>query len=197
MPKIVDVAKKREHILAAAAVTFARHGYHGTNLQRVAAAAGMGKSSIYHYFSTKEAVRTALADAILRHEAELFERVVASGGAPEERLAALLDAVTALFDEWTKAGPLLVDMFREPRGRRRVRETFATARAALARLIAEGQRKGSFRSGSAEALGAIVLGCLDGLFLQELIEPGSTRKARDGDVLRRVLSDALRGGRRR
>ncbi len=194
MPKVVDVAEKRREILAAAAATFARHGYRGTNLQRVAAAAAMGKSSIYHYFPTKEVLYGALADTVLRHEAELFERLVDSSGPPAERLAALIDAITSLFDEWTKLGPLLVDFLREPRGRRRVRDTFRRARAALARLIGEGQRAGDFRHGPPEALAAIVLGCLDGLFLQELVEPGSTTKTRVGRMLREIVDDALRAG---
>jgi AcrR family transcriptional regulator len=156
----------------------------------------MGKSSIYHYFPTKEALYDALADTVLRHEAELFERLVESSSPPPERLAALLDAITGLFDEWTKLGPLLVDFLREPRGRRRVRDTFRTARAALARLVEEGQRTGDFRSGPSEALAAIVLGCLDGLFLQELVEPGSTAKARAGATLQEIMADALRTRRR-
>jgi hypothetical protein len=89
-----------------------------------------------------------------------------------------------------------VDFLREPQGRRRVRDTFRTARAALARLIEEGQRAGQFRSGPPEGLAAIVFGCLDGLFLQELVEPGSTTKARAGAALREIMADALRARRR-
>jgi len=175
MPKIVDVASRRQAILAAAATVFARHGYRGTSLERVAAAMGVGKSSLYHYFHTKEALFAALADETLRGEAELFDRLVAEDTAPPERLRGLLDAIVGMLDEWAAVGPLLVDFLREPRGRRRVRETFVRARVALARLIAEGQRAGTFRRGKPEALATVVLGCLDGLLLQELVEPGITR----------------------
>jgi AcrR family transcriptional regulator len=197
MPKIVAVAEKRKAILEAAAVTFARHGYHGTNLQRVAAAAGMGKSSLYHYFPTKEALFATLADELLRHEAALFASTATSAAPPAERLRRLLDAITGLLDEWTKAGPLLVDFLREPRGRRRVRENFRAARAALVRLVKDGQRAGLFRAGRPEALAAILLGCLDGLFLQEMVEPGCTRAAASGPLLREVVMAALRPGRTR
>ncbi|MFI5395027.1 MAG: TetR/AcrR family transcriptional regulator [Candidatus Binatia bacterium] len=192
MPKIVDASKKRQGILAAAAAIFARHGYRGTNLQRVAAAAGMGKSSLYHYFPTKEALFNALADHLFRHEAELFDALAASPRPAAERLRTLVDAIAAMLDEWSKTGPLLLDFLREPRGRRRVRETFRTARAALARLIKDGQRAGQFRPEAAPALATIVLGCLDGLFLQEMVEPGATGAVANTTILREVLLAALR-----
>ena len=192
MPKVVEVKKKRAEILAAAAVTFARYGYRNTNLQRVATEAGMGKSSLYHYFPAKEALFTALADDLLRHEADLFAALRAAPGSPAERLQALLDVITGLFGEWAKVGPLLVDLLREPRGRRRVRDTFRTARAALTRLIHEGQEMGLFRKGPPEALAAVVLGCMDGVFLQELVEPGCMRDTAIPGVLRETIAAALR-----
>lgn len=192
MPKIVEVAEKRKEILAAAAAVFARYGYRGTNLQRVATRAGMGKSSLYHYFPTKEALFAALADDLLRHEAELFESVATAAQPAAERLRALLDTLTGLFDEWAKAGPLLLDFLREPRGRRRVRQTFRAARAALARLVKDGQRAGCFRAGAPQAFSALLLGCLDGLLLQEMVEPNVTRAAASGTFLYDVLTAALR-----
>jgi len=192
MPKIVDAAQKRRDILAAAAITFARHGREGTNLHRVATAAGMGKSSLYHYFPTREALFAALVDDVLRHEAALFESLAAAPAPAPARLAALVDAIVGMFAQWAKLGPLLVAFLGEPRGRRRMRETFRTARAAIARLVRDGQREGEFRPGPPETLAAVVLGCLDGLFLQELVEPRSTGDAATAGVLRDMLVAALR-----
>ena len=136
---------------------------------------GVGKSSLYHYFPTKEALFATLADETLRREADLFDAVVAAGTPPAERLRVILDAIVGMLDEWAAVGPLLVDFLREPRGRRRMRETLARARAALAQLIRDGQRTGAFRAGAPTALATVVLGCLDGLLLEELVEPGITR----------------------
>jgi AcrR family transcriptional regulator len=192
MPKVVDVPARRREILAAAAVAFARHGYRGTSLQRVAAAMGVGKSSLYHYFPTKEALFAALADDTLRWEAELFDALVAADAPPGERLRGLLDAIVGMLDEWAAVGPLLVDLLREPRGRRRLRETFAAVRRALARLIRDGQRARVFRAGAPDALATVVLGCLDGLLLEELIEPGITR-----GTVRRTARDMVLAALRR
>jgi AcrR family transcriptional regulator len=186
VPKVVDIPSRRRDILAAAAGVFARHGYRGTSLERVAASMGAGKSSLYHYFPTKDALFAALADETLRREAELFDALAAAETVPAERLRRLLDAIVDMLDEWAAVGPLLIDFLREPRGRRRVRETFARARAALARLIRAGQRTGAFRGGAPEALATVVLGCLDGLLLEELVEPGITR-----GTVRRVAREML------
>ena len=192
MPKIVDVASKRAEILAAAAATFARHGYRDTNLARVAAAARMGKSSLYHYFPTRKALFTALVEETLRQEITLFESTDTSALPPPERLDALIDGVTGLFAEWSKAGPLLVDFLRDSHGRRRMRETLDAARGAVAALIRDGQKSGHFRRGAPDALATVVIGAVDGVFLQEIVERGSAGGAPTYKALREMMAAALR-----
>jgi len=192
MPKIVDVDAKRREILNAAIKTFAKHGMRGTNLARVAKTAGMGKSSLYHYFETREELFSALADDILRHEAELFRSLAAQDGAPRHRLRALVDGITALFSDWASAGPLLIDFLGEPKGKKRLEKTLDTARNAIADILREGQRSGDFRSaGSPDAIATILLGTIDGLFLQELIAPGSTAAAARGSLLHEILENGV------
>jgi AcrR family transcriptional regulator len=192
MPKVVEVAEKRREILSAAAAIFVQHGYSGTNLQRVAERAGMGKSSLYHYFTSKEALFTALADEILRQETDLFEAQGQSTDPAPERLRALIDNISSLFDDWAAMGPLLVDLLRQRRGRRQVQETFRRARAAVAQLIHDGQVAGQFRSGSPQALATVVLACIDGLFLQELVERHVTREVARGALLGDMILSSLR-----
>ncbi|ADU67243.1 TetR/AcrR family transcriptional regulator [Desulfurispirillum indicum] len=47
-------ARRCEEILAAATSAFARHGYHQTDVQLIAYKLGIGKGTIYRYFSTKQ-----------------------------------------------------------------------------------------------------------------------------------------------
>jgi AcrR family transcriptional regulator len=44
----------RERILAEATRLFSRAGYEATSLQEVAAAVGITKAAVYHYFPTKQ-----------------------------------------------------------------------------------------------------------------------------------------------
>ncbi len=57
---------KRELIITAAGKVFGRHGFKDTRMEQVAAEAGMGKSSLYYYFLSKE----ELFEAVVEREAE-------------------------------------------------------------------------------------------------------------------------------
>ena len=53
----------KERILTAALEMFAQNGYAGTNLRELAASLGMGKSSLYRHFASKEEIWNTLLDA--------------------------------------------------------------------------------------------------------------------------------------
>ena len=58
--------EKREAIITAAGKVFGRHGFKDTRMEKVAEEAGMGKSSLYYYFLSKE----ELFEAVVEREAE-------------------------------------------------------------------------------------------------------------------------------
>lgn len=58
---------KREQILQGAMQVFLRHGYAGTSMDRVAAAAGVSKQTIYSHFQDKEGLFTALVEGVTIH----------------------------------------------------------------------------------------------------------------------------------
>ena len=51
----------------AALEMFSRHGYAGTNLRELAASLGMGKSSMYRHFASKEELWNTLLDEMIRY----------------------------------------------------------------------------------------------------------------------------------
>ncbi|UPT89192.1 TetR/AcrR family transcriptional regulator [Bradyrhizobium barranii subsp. apii] len=51
-------------LLDHAAELFARNGFSGTSLQEIADTANVGRTSLYHYFSSKEAFLTALVEDV-------------------------------------------------------------------------------------------------------------------------------------
>ena len=71
-PQAADYAEKRAAITAAAARLFARHGYAGAPIAELAAACGLSKSLLYHYYGSKDAILFAVMDG---HMAELLEVV--------------------------------------------------------------------------------------------------------------------------
>ena len=51
---------------------FSQNGYSGTNIRELAAALGMGKSSMYRHFESKEAIWNALLDRMIVYYGERF-----------------------------------------------------------------------------------------------------------------------------
>src|ERR1700752_4478168 len=81
-------------IIAAALASFAERGYAATKLEDVAAAAGIGKGTIYLYFPTKEDLfRAVVRQAVLPN----LEAVAALTADPNAAAGDILRAITERF----------------------------------------------------------------------------------------------------
>lgn len=76
--------RTRAELLEAAAVVFARHGYHATSVDMVAEAAGYTKGAVYSNFDSKEELFLALLDQHLEAAVRTVDEIVAAT-APAER----------------------------------------------------------------------------------------------------------------
>ena len=90
-----DAARNRRRVLDAAAALFAERGVGAVSMDEVAAAAGVGKGTVFRRFGDKSGLAVALLD---ERERELQEGVLSGppplgpGAPPRERLRAFLDA---------------------------------------------------------------------------------------------------------
>jgi AcrR family transcriptional regulator len=80
---------RRQQILEAAMICFAKRGFHQTSMHDISAEAGISVGLIYRYFKNKEEVIAALAD---EHKKDIAELLVRAGEAPS-----LLEAMEVLF----------------------------------------------------------------------------------------------------
>jgi AcrR family transcriptional regulator len=90
-----DAARNRAAVLEAAARLFAEHGVEAVSMDQVAAAAGVGKGTLFRRFGDKSGLAAALLDARERvlQEAILHGPPPLGPGAPaRDRLAAFADA---------------------------------------------------------------------------------------------------------
>ena len=62
----------KEKILAAALDMFSQYGFAGTNIRELAGSLGMGKSSMYRHFESKEDIWNALLDQMIAYYGEHF-----------------------------------------------------------------------------------------------------------------------------
>ena len=96
-----DAARNRARVLEAAERLFAGAGGRTVTMEQVAAAAGVGKGTLYRRFPDVAAIATALLD---EHERELQEQLLRGapplgpGAPPAERLAAFYRAMIALLE---------------------------------------------------------------------------------------------------
>jgi AcrR family transcriptional regulator len=88
-----------EKILGVAARFFATHRYHEARMEDIAAAAEVGKGTLYRYFKDKDELFSALLAQAAEQWTERMNEVAARPAAPRERLEALIEAGLTYFDE--------------------------------------------------------------------------------------------------
>ena len=96
----------RQHLLDAAAIVFARDGFHGSTLDDVAATAGFTKGAVYSNFKSKDELFLALLDERIERQFAVTSEVLASGSheTAEQlpRIRQLLRGGTFFWEEaWT------------------------------------------------------------------------------------------------
>lgn len=69
---------------------FSERGYRATSMQDLARQAGMGKASLYHYFTSKEELLTELYEEVLRENILAVRRIAAEQGSAIDALTAVI-----------------------------------------------------------------------------------------------------------
>lgn len=146
-----DPARAQRDILAAARAEFAAFGLAGARVDRIAAVAGLNKRMLYYYFHNKEGLFTAVLEQVYAELCALAETLEVEEGDPLDRLAVFVEQV---FDHYARHPDSITLLNSENLhgGRHlaaspRLEEMSPGFRARLARLIARGEAKGSFRPG--------------------------------------------------
>ncbi|MGQ4514680.1 TetR family transcriptional regulator [Streptomyces sp. DW26H14] len=86
---------RREHVLDAALLTFARYGYRKASMDDVARAADISRPGLYFLFSSKRELFRAAAVHALDSDVAAAERALTDTGRP------LHDRLVEAFDHWT------------------------------------------------------------------------------------------------
>lgn len=149
----------KERILAAALEMFSRNGYAGTNIRELAASLGMGKSSLYRHFESKEAIWNALLDEMIAYYEEHFgsaEHLPPLPDSTEDLAAMTLRMVNlTVHDEkivMTRK-VLTLEQYRDERARNLATKHFLTGLTAMfTRIFAGMMDKGLIRKDDPEIL---------------------------------------------
>jgi TetR/AcrR family acrAB operon transcriptional repressor len=142
--------QSRSELLRTAIDCFARYGYQGTSIDRIASAAGVTKGALYYHFKDKEDL---LFEAV-KDRVGAFENLVVGNVSPETDAAGALAAIARVsFDVATRNNlrrfflTLMVEAIdTNPRLSEQFREILRRFRIYLKGIIRLGQEQGVFRT---------------------------------------------------
>ena len=142
----------KERILMAALDMFSQNGYAGTNIRELTASLGLGKSSMYRHFESKEEIWNALLDELIAYYEARFgspEHLPPVPDSLEELVAMTMRMVNFTVHDETivKTRKLLsIEQFRDERARDLATKHFLTGLTEMfARIFAGMMDKGLLR----------------------------------------------------
>lgn len=139
---------KRRSILDAAIRVFARSGYHGTRVSDIADEAGVAYGLVYHYFDSKDDVLNELFTERWSLLLKATEEADKADATPREKLGAVAGFIIDSYrydPELMKVIVVEVTRAANSFGRTHLPE-IRRAYEGIARIVAEAQEEGSFRS---------------------------------------------------
>ncbi|TCO59275.1 TetR/AcrR family transcriptional regulator [Actinocrispum wychmicini] len=153
-----DDASRRERLVDAALVVFARHGVEGASIKDIGREAGVAPALIYHYFPSKEAL---LAAAVDKHGFLPELRVVLTIPSREPASEVLMSMARGLYERLSERIDLVrVVMTRSqthPEMRARMAELTGEAETLLARYLRARVAAGELRDHPAEVAARTLL----------------------------------------
>lgn len=175
-PRIVDKPAKRKEILRSAMAVCARQGVHDFKMIDIANAAGVGKGTLYEYFTDKEDLVCGCFELFLDDYNNYLGNRLTTISDPKKKLETMIkasfeffvqnhDSLDIMFDFWaasvrSKDGdPLLSGGTEE----------YSQVIAEVSGMIREGAKIGVFKPVDARLAASMLLALLDGLLLQSVM----------------------------
>ena len=182
---------RREQILRAAMVCFAKRGFHQTSMHDISAEAGISVGLIYRYFENKEAVIATMAD---RHKKEIHDLLERARTAPS-----LLESLEILFtahcceNSPKVQSAFVVDLYaeasRNPQVANLVLGVLQTAMEGLTDLIARApEAQKSAHDLTPKEMAELIFAVGRGMLMRDVLQPpelkSEERRARQLEVTR-------------
>src|SRR5262245_12657235 len=189
----------RKQLMSAAIDCFARYGYQGTSIDRIARDAGVTKGAVYYHFRDKaDLLFEAVKDRIGGFEQQVLEEVSPTRDALEN----LRHVVDACFFHATVSNhrrfiiTLMIEALdTNPRLSAEFRNILRRMRVFLAGVVRRGQQRGSLRADvTPEAAAAAIMGGIIGAEVQHYQDPEEIDLRRVLDTLVEQIATWLAPG---
>ncbi|MCJ7680749.1 MAG: TetR/AcrR family transcriptional regulator [Candidatus Aminicenantes bacterium] len=197
MPLKVDIDKKKELILTASLEIFSKKGLVKTKMAEIAEAAGIGKGTIYEYYSGKDELFAATFTFHMQQIEEFMNRRLYRVESPLEKLKLYI----TIWPEFLKDSHLeTMDIFLHywAEGIRTKNESdtfnilkmYEDNRTVLCSLLQECIEQKKIRPVNPHLTASILLGGLDGILIQWILD----RELFDLDAAAEALADTFING---
>ncbi|MCS7000600.1 MAG: TetR/AcrR family transcriptional regulator [Bacteroidota bacterium] len=187
---------KRQQIIAAAIRVFAQRGFHATKIEHIAEAAGIGKGTIYEYFSSKDELFLAVYDYWMdSYEAAMQQAAEKHADDPLATADALIETAIAFYQEHAAYAPILLEFWAHalrsdnPHCLERIRKMKQVLGEIGARTARQLIAKGLFTQVDVESFAQLELGISDGIFLHWVLD-GQQYSLRDAYRFRQAVIGA-------
>jgi len=178
MPKIVDKKEKREKILEAAISVFAKKGMAKTKTADIAEAAQIGKGTIYEYFKSKEEIMISAFYYVIQKAEDIVAKRLSELEDPWEKLVTYLNVWKEILEgEFKDYMEIMLDFWAEGIRQKQDAATFGLKkiydenRDMLKSILDGCVVQDKIHPVNTHVVSSIILGALDGLMIQWIIEP--------------------------
>ena len=173
-------SRRKEEIVKAAAELFEQRGYHQTVIDDIADAVGIQKSTVYHYFTSKNQILYAIHEAFIRGVYEQQSARAKRGGLTErEELAQIIQDVVDVIHEKRAHVKVFFEYYREllPEDRESIRVVRHAYTALVRDVIARGVESGVFAVKDIDVATFSFFGTVNWVF--QWYRPGQRLSSRD------------------
>jgi TetR/AcrR family fatty acid metabolism transcriptional regulator len=181
--KVVDKKVKKDQIIGAAVQVFAKKGFAKTTINDIAHAAGIGKGTVYEYFSNKEEIINQSFRYFMRAMELDFQEILIQEITGKEKLIRILEGFSQLMNaETMELVELMLDFWAEGIKTKNsqgilmeeMNKFYHSYREILADVIIEGMGDGSFKKNiNPRSVASMIIGTLDGVFVQWILDKKS------------------------
>ena len=200
-PKVVDKTEKKRQILQAAIGVFAKTGLANAKMSQIAQAAGIGKGTIYEYFSSKEELFWKAFEVYMEEVEKGLEKRLWGVDDPVDQIRFYISAWgDMLNDAFRDFASIMIEIWAESlrkgqtKGQAMMQEMYAQYRVQIKAILDRGVALGRFKPMNSTIVAAMIIGALDGLFLQWLMEPALFPVGEAMDEFAAIVVDGLTEG---
>lgn len=170
--KKLPEAVRREAILKAAQLCFAKRGYTETSVSDIAQAAQLTKGGVYFHFASKDEIRLALIKAFIGQILQAIDEIGSRGDSPS---LCLRNTLAMLHERMSQEDGLLLSVIeavtRHQAGVEEIRAYYQVLSRKINDMILAGRVAGEFRGAvDAEMVAESLLAMLSGLALHHELD---------------------------